>query len=340
MPWRRARASQAARLAQGAPRLGSCQARPHGGRADRGPRTRGDGRASDPGARAGRGRDPRRRGRDLRHRPTAREPGHPRAEGPRSRGGRRPAGRDRGRRPAERGLRAMRVVRARSREPMPRPRGHRDPARRRPGGVDRRARGPRCPARRVPVRSRTLDRTARVLLARGGDARRGDGEVAVVVGAGTLGIIGMWALQAAGARVRSCNGPRLDDVSRPSSAHTRCSNPGTTSPRRRVLPGAALVTAPGVEALSWAIEHVDVGGRVHAFAGTPGGAPVDANIVHYRHLRLVGSTGSTVDDYRARATWPARVPSRSSGLPSRTVTLRMPRICSTTPPILGCCGSW
>ncbi len=113
-----------------------------------------------------------------------------------------------------------------------------------------------------------------------------EGDLTVVVGAGTLGIIGMWALQAAGARV-----------------------------------GAALVTAPGVEALSWAIEHVDVGGRVHAFAGTPGGAPVDANIVHYRHLRLVGSTGSTVDDYR-RARDLARAGSVPlDRLPSRTVAL-------------------
>jgi L-iditol 2-dehydrogenase len=147
-------------------------------------------------------------------------------------------------------------------------------------------------------------------------------EVAVVVGAGTLGIIGMWALQAAGARVavvqRSETRRRLaaelgadavfgpeDDVDAPLGSR----------------PQLALVTAPGVEALSWAIDHVDVGGRIHAFAGTPGGAPVDANIVHYRHLRLVGSTGSTGADYLR-----ARDLARSGSiplqrLPSRTVAL-------------------
>jgi L-iditol 2-dehydrogenase len=147
-------------------------------------------------------------------------------------------------------------------------------------------------------------------------------EVAVVVGAGTLGIIGMWALQAAGARVavvqRSEVRRRLaaelgadavfgpeDDVDAPLGSR----------------PQLALVTAPGVEALSWAIDHVDVGGRIHAFAGTPGGAPVDANIVHYRHLRLVGSTGSTGADYLR-----ARDLARSGSiplqrLPSRTVAL-------------------
>jgi L-iditol 2-dehydrogenase len=58
------------------------------------------------------------------------------------------------------------------------------------------------------------------------------------------------------------------------------------------------VTAPGSEPLLWALEEVAVGGVVHAFAGTPGGAPVDANIAHYRHLTLVGSTGSALSDYR------------------------------------------
>jgi L-iditol 2-dehydrogenase len=149
-----------------------------------------------------------------------------------------------------------------------------------------------------------------------------DGDLTVVVGAGTLGIIGMWALQAAGARVavvqRSEARRRLaaelgaDAVFEPGDDLVAAL--GT-------LPGAALVTAPGVDALRCAIDRVDVGGRVHAFAGTPGGAPVDANIVHYRHLRLVGSTGSTVEDYRR-----ARDLARSGAvpldrMPSRTVAL-------------------
>jgi threonine dehydrogenase-like Zn-dependent dehydrogenase len=138
-----------------------------------------------------------------------------------------------------------------------------------------------------------------------------EGDLAVVVGAGTLGIIGMWALQAAGARVavvqRSEARRRLaaelgaDAVLEPAD---------DVAEALGALPAAALVTAPGVDALSWAIDHVDVGGRVHAFAGTPGGAPVDANLVHYRHLRLVGSTGSTVEDYRR-----ARDLARSGAVP-------------------------
>jgi len=147
-------------------------------------------------------------------------------------------------------------------------------------------------------------------------------EAAVVVGAGTLGIIGMWALRAAGARVavvqRSETRRRLAaELGADAALGPRDDIAATLGSR----PSVALVTAPGVEALSWAVEHVDVGGRVHAFAGSPGGAHIDANVVHYRHLRLMGSTGSTVDDYRR-----ARDLARSGSvplerLPSRTVSL-------------------
>jgi threonine dehydrogenase-like Zn-dependent dehydrogenase len=149
-----------------------------------------------------------------------------------------------------------------------------------------------------------------------------DGDLAVVVGAGTLGIIGMWALQAAGARVAVV---QRSEARRRLAAELGADavlEPGDdVGAALGALPAAALVTAPGVEALSWAIGHVDVGGRVHAFAGTPGGAPVDANTVHYHHLRLVGSTGSTGADYLR-----ARDLARSGSiplerLPSRTVAL-------------------
>jgi L-iditol 2-dehydrogenase len=149
-----------------------------------------------------------------------------------------------------------------------------------------------------------------------------NGDLAVVIGAGTLGIIGMWALQAAGARVAVV---QRSEARRRLAAELGADavlEPGDDfDTALGALPAAALVTAPGVEALSWAVEHVDVGARVHAFAGSPGGAPIDANLVHYRHLRLMGSTGSTVDDYRR-----ARDLARSGSvplerLPSRTVSL-------------------
>ena len=120
---------------------------------------------------------------------------------------------------------------------------------------------------------------------------------AAVVGAGAMGVLAMWTLQARGVRVvvsqRSAQRRELagklgadaviapdDDVDRAAGAPL----------------DAVIVTAPGSGPLRWALEHVAVGGIVHAFAGTPGGADVDVNAVHYRHLRLVGSTGSTPRD--------------------------------------------
>jgi L-iditol 2-dehydrogenase len=147
-------------------------------------------------------------------------------------------------------------------------------------------------------------------------------EVAVVVGAGPLGIIGMWALQAAGARVavvqRSEARRRLADEL---GADAALGPEDDIADALGSRPAVALVTAPGVGALSWAVEHVDVGGRVHAFAGSPGGAHVDANIVHYRHLRLMGSTGSTAQDYRRARDLASSGSVPLERLPSRTVSL-------------------
>jgi L-iditol 2-dehydrogenase len=53
----------------------------------------------------------------------------------------------------------------------------------------------------------------------------------------------------------------------------------------------------------------------------PGGAPVDANVIHYRHLTLVGSTGSALSDYRRAVQLVAagRIP--LDRLPTTTVAL-------------------
>jgi L-iditol 2-dehydrogenase len=126
--------------------------------------------------------------------------------------------------------------------------------------------------------------------------REGDG--AVVVGAGSMGILSMWALQQAGARVavsqRSAERRRLAENL---GADAVLSPEQSARAALGEAPRLAIVAAPGADALEWALREVALGGVVHAFAGTPGGAPVDANLVHYRHLTLVGSTGSTLADY-------------------------------------------
>lgn len=148
------------------------------------------------------------------------------------------------------------------------------------------------------------------------------GERAVVVGAGAMGILSTWALQEAGAVVAVCQ--------RSSTRRRLALELGANAvcgPAERPLdvlgepPRVAVVTAPGAEPLEWAMREVAVGGAVHVFAGTPGGAPVDANLVHYRHLTLVGSTGSVIGDYERALALVAsgRIP--LSRLPTSTIPL-------------------
>lgn len=122
---------------------------------------------------------------------------------------------------------------------------------------------------------------------------------AAVLGAGAMGILLMWVLQADGHRVAVS---QATESRREQAALLGADAAiGPDSDPREVLGeplGAIFVTAPGAEALRWGLEHVAEGGSVHAFAGTPGGALVDANLVHYRHLSLVGSTGSGLNNYR------------------------------------------
>jgi L-iditol 2-dehydrogenase len=125
------------------------------------------------------------------------------------------------------------------------------------------------------------------------------GERAIVIGAGGMGILATWALQAAGARVAVVQ--RSADRRRAAADLGADAALGPDDDVDEALggPGAAcLVTAPGARALGCALERVGVGGRVHAFAGAMGRALVDANLIHYRHLTLVGSSGSTIEDYR------------------------------------------
>jgi L-iditol 2-dehydrogenase len=128
-------------------------------------------------------------------------------------------------------------------------------------------------------------------------SERGDG--AVVVGAGPMGILSLWALQAEGVRVAVCQ--RSTARRMLASKLGADSILGPDEDPAVALGGpvrVAIVTAPGADALNWALHAVDVGGKVHAFAGAPHGAAIDANVVHYRHISLVGSTGSTSSDYR------------------------------------------
>ncbi len=145
---------------------------------------------------------------------------------------------------------------------------------------------------------------------------------AVVVGAGAMGIFLMWALQAQGHEVAisQATEDRRQQALNLGAQFVMTPQEDPTAVLGRA-PGAIFVTAPGSEALTWALERVAVGGAVHAFAGTPGGSLVDANLVHYRHLRLVGTTGSGVVDYRTARDLVAAGKVDLTRLPHRRISL-------------------
>lgn len=152
------------------------------------------------------------------------------------------------------------------------------------------------------------------------DVRPGDR--ALVVGAGAMGILSMWALQQAGARVAvSQRSQRRRELAAELGADAVLGPGDGAAEALGEPPRVAIVTAPGAEPLAWALEEIAVGGAVHAFAGTPGGAPVDANIAHYRHLTLVGSTGSALSDYRRAVELVSSGRIRLDRLPATTVPL-------------------
>ena len=151
---------------------------------------------------------------------------------------------------------------------------------------------------------------------------------ALVVGAGPMGILSMWALQQAGARVAVSQRSReRRELAGELGADAILAENDSVATALGEPPRVAIVTAPGSDPLMWALGEVAIGGAVHAFAGTPDGAAVDANLVHYRHLRLLGSTGSTRSDYRRAVELVAAGRIRLDRLPRTTVDLaEVPRI--------------
>jgi threonine dehydrogenase-like Zn-dependent dehydrogenase len=148
------------------------------------------------------------------------------------------------------------------------------------------------------------------------------GDAALVVGAGAMGILCTWALQATGAPVAVCQrSAERRRLAAELGADAVVSPDEDPARSLGVAPRVAIVTAPGAEPLEWALGHVAVGGTVHAFAGTPEPARVDANLIHYRHLTLVGSTGSSLADYERARELSSNGRIRLERLPRSTVSL-------------------
>lgn len=145
---------------------------------------------------------------------------------------------------------------------------------------------------------------------------------AMVVGAGAMGLLCMWTLRALGARVGVCQRSEARRrLAKELGADVVFGADEIPATAMGEAPEIAVVTAPGAAALRQALDAVAVGGTVHVFAGSPGGAKVDANTVHYRHLSLIGSTGSTVADYRRAVELASRRAVPLHRVPACTVAL-------------------
>ena len=152
------------------------------------------------------------------------------------------------------------------------------------------------------------------------DVKRG--ETALVVGAGSMGLLAMWALQSRGARVVvSQRSERRRGLAKELGADAVVGADEDPGPAIGKSPTVAIVTAPTSKALAYALDVVAAGGRVHAFTGMPGGSEIDANVVHYRHLSLIGSTGSNLTDYRHAHELAATKRVDLSRLPRESMTL-------------------
>jgi L-iditol 2-dehydrogenase len=149
-----------------------------------------------------------------------------------------------------------------------------------------------------------------------------DGSSAAVVGAGAMGVLSAWVLQARGCRVVAVQrSPERRRLALELGLDAAIGSDDDVAAALDGPPRTVVVAAPGAGPLAWALERVAVGGVVHAFAGTPDGAQVDANLVHYRHLRLVGSTGSRRSDHRTARDLVASGEVKLDRLPRRVVGL-------------------
>jgi L-iditol 2-dehydrogenase len=128
--------------------------------------------------------------------------------------------------------------------------------------------------------------------------RIGEGDRALIVGAGPIGLLHLLA-----ARARR---PTEIVVSEPSAARRELAARHGAS--RVVAPdeldGAfdvVIVAAPAAAAQAAALELAAPGGRVNFFAGLPRDASrveLDTNLIHYKELVVTGTTACTTEDCR------------------------------------------
>ncbi len=141
----------------------------------------------------------------------------------------------------------------------------------------------------------------------------GPGDVVLVLGLGPIGVLHAAHARSTGATVLGVD-PDTERVARAATlaggATLDRMDDGWVDRARAIAGGGGfdvvIVAVGDPAAIRTAIELVEPGGRVLAFAGLPPAArevAVDMNDLHYRQLGIVGSFGGTPDTFRRAAAW-------------------------------------
>ncbi len=139
------------------------------------------------------------------------------------------------------------------------------------------------------------------------------GASVLVLGLGPIGVLHVAAARSAGAEVLGVD-PDPDRVARAgtilgAAGAERMDEGWIGRARGRVDGGGfdvVIVAVGSSPAIDTAIELVEPGGQVLAFAGLPADArtvALDMNDLHYRQLSLVGAFGGTPETFRRAASW-------------------------------------
>ena len=165
----------------------------------------------------------------------------------------------------------------------------------------------------VPIERGALVEPLHTVLNGQDQVRIRAGAAVLVLGLGPIGLLHAAVVHAAGGRVLGVD-PDPARVSR--AAHIlgaalvdRMDETWAARARERVDGGGfdvVIVAVGSPSAVRTAVDLVEPGGRVLAFAGLPPGArtlPLDMNDLHYRQLSIVGAFGGTPETFRRAAAW-------------------------------------
>ncbi len=165
----------------------------------------------------------------------------------------------------------------------------------------------------VPIERGALVEPLHTVLNGQDQVRIPPGAAVLVLGLGPIGVLHAAVVHSAGGRVLGVD----PDPARVSRAASILGEPNVdwmdetwiNRARPRVAGGGfdvVIVAVGSPRAVATAIELVERGGQVLAFAGLPPDARtvgLDMNDLHYRQLSVVGAFGGTPDTFRRAAAW-------------------------------------